>query len=69
VIEIKGEYSFFRFLHHTPAGWRLRLQSNRKQLKYCFYIDGKRVLNPSQPVLQNQETAKGDFAPFNTLSL
>lgn len=67
VVEIKGDYSFFRFSQKTPTGWRLRLKSNRKELKYCFYVNGERVLNPSQPVVEKQETAKGDFAPFNTL--
>jgi hypothetical protein len=69
VLEIKGEYSFFRFLHKTPTGWRARVQSNRDELKYCFYINGQRVVNRAQPVLAHQETAKGDFAPFNTLKL
>jgi hypothetical protein len=69
VVEIKGDYSFFRFMQKTPTGWRLRLKSNREELTYCFYIEGKRVLNPAQPVVKNQETAKGDFASFNTLKL
>ena len=69
VVEFKGDYNFFRFLQKTPNGWRLRLKSNRKELKYCFYIDGKRVVNPAQPILEKQETAKGDFAAFNTLKL
>ncbi|RZK38940.1 MAG: hypothetical protein EOO61_07595 [Hymenobacter sp.] len=69
VVEMKGDYSFFRFMQKTPAGWRLRLKSNREELKYCFYINGKRVVNSAQPVLENQETAKGDFASFNTLKL
>lgn len=69
VVEIRGEYSFFRFLQKTPTGWRLRLKSNRKELAYCFYIDGKRVVNSAQPLIENQETAKGDFASFNTLKL
>jgi len=68
-VEFKGEYNFFRFAQKTPQGWTLRLQTNRTELKYCFYVDGKRVLNPSQPVLQQQETVKGDFAAFNTLKL
>lgn len=69
VVEFKGEYSFFRFMQKTPTGWRLRLQSNRKELTYCFYVAGKRVLNPAQPVVTHQETAKGDFASFNRLKL
>ncbi|MBO3270415.1 hypothetical protein [Hymenobacter defluvii] len=69
VVEVKGDYNFFRFMQKTPTGWRLRLKSNREEVKYCFYIDGKRVLSPAQPVLQNQETVKGDFASFNTLKL
>jgi hypothetical protein len=69
VVETKGDYSFFRFMQKTPTGWRLRLQSNREELKYCFYIAGKRVVNPAQPAVKNQETAKGDFASFNTLKL
>jgi hypothetical protein len=69
VVEIKGDYSFFRFMQRTPTGWRLRLKSDREELKYCFYIKGKRVVNTAQPVLQKQETAKGDFAAFNTLKL
>lgn len=69
VVELKGEYSFFHFMQKTPTGWRLRLQSNREELRYCFYIAGKRVLNPAQPVVTHQETAKGDFASFNRLKL
>ncbi|MBC8084086.1 MAG: hypothetical protein H7Z21_12820 [Hymenobacter sp.] len=69
VVEFKGNYNFYRFLQKTPNGWRLRLKSDRKELKYCFYIDGKRVVNPSQPVLEKQETVKGDFATFNILKL
>jgi hypothetical protein len=69
VVEMKGDYSFFRFMQKTPTGWRLRLQSNREELKYCFYIEGKRVVNPAQPVVKHQETTKGDFTSFNTLKL
>lgn len=69
VVEFKGDYNFFRFMRKTPTGWRLSLKSPRKELKYCFYIKGKRVINPAQPVLEKQETVKGDFAPFNTLKL
>jgi len=69
VVEVKGDYNFLRFMQKTPTGWRLRLQSNRAELKYCFYIEGKRVVNPAQPVVENQETVKGDFAPFNILKM
>ncbi|UOR06407.1 C45 family peptidase [Hymenobacter aerilatus] len=69
VVEIKGEYSFFHFMQKTPTGWLLKLKTNREELKYCFYVAGKRVLNPMLPVLQNQETAKGDFASFNISKL
>jgi len=69
VVEIKGEYCFFRFMQKRPTGWHVSLPSNRKELKYCFYVDGKRVLDASQPVLEKQETAKGDFAAFNMLKL
>jgi hypothetical protein len=68
-VEIKGEYCFFRFLQKTPTGWQLRLKSNRKELAYCFYVNGKRVVNAAQPIIAHQETAKGDFASFNTLKL
>ncbi|WP_187318175.1 hypothetical protein [Hymenobacter citatus] len=66
-VEIKGEYNFLHFMQKTPTGWRLRLKTNREELQYCFYVASKRVLNPTLPVLQNQETAKGDFASFNIL--
>ncbi|WP_375436354.1 carcinine hydrolase/isopenicillin-N N-acyltransferase family protein [uncultured Hymenobacter sp.] len=69
VVEIKGDYNFLRFMQKTPTGWRLRLKSDRKELKYCFYIEGKRVVNSAQPVVQHQETAKGDYASFNVLKL
>ena len=69
VVEIKGDYSFLRVMQKTPTGWRLRVKSDRKELKYCFYIGGKRVINPAQPIAEKQETAKGDFASFNTLTL
>lgn len=69
VVEFKGDYNFFRFMQKTPTGWRLQLKSNQEELKYCFFIAGKRVVNPAQPVVKHQETAKGDFASFNTLKL
>ncbi|HEX8349624.1 MAG TPA: hypothetical protein VF598_06670, partial [Hymenobacter sp.] len=65
VVELKGDYNFLRFMQKTPTGWRLRLKSDRAELKYCFYIEGKRVVNSAQPIVENQETAKGDFASFN----
>jgi len=69
VVEIRGEYDFLRFMQKTPTGWRLRLKSNRPALTYCFYVDGKRVVTPTHPIVEKQETAKGDFASFNTLTL
>ena len=69
VVEIKGDYNFYRFMQKTPTGWYLRLKSNREEIKYCFYVNSKRVVNPTQPIVENQETAKGDFASFNTLKL
>ncbi|WP_324679017.1 carcinine hydrolase/isopenicillin-N N-acyltransferase family protein [Hymenobacter sp. GOD-10R] len=68
-VEFKGEYNFLRFLQKTPKGWLLRMKTDRPELKYCYYVDGKRVLSQSQPVLPHQETVKGDFAPFNLLKL
>ena len=65
VVEFKGNYNFYRFLQKTPEGWTLRLKSNRKELKYCFYINGKRVISPTQPIVEKQETVKGDLAAFN----
>ena len=69
VVEFKGDYNFFHFMQKTPTGWRLRMRSSRKELKYCFYVAGERVIDFSQPILEKQETVKGDFAPFNTLKL
>jgi len=69
VVEFKGNYNFYRFLQKTPEGWTLRLKSDRKELKYCFYIDGKRVVSPTQPIVQKQETVKGDLAAFNVWRL
>ena len=69
VVELNGEYNFFRFAQQTGQGWALRVKTDRKELKYCFYVDGRRVLNPAQPVLPQQETVKGDFASFNVLKL
>jgi hypothetical protein len=69
VIEFKGNYNFYRFLHKTPQGWRLRLKSDRPEVKYCFYVDGQRVVNAAQPMVQHQETVKGDFAAFNVWKL
>ena len=68
-VEFKGNYNFYRFLQKTPHGWTLQLQSDRKELKYCFYLDGKRLVNPTQPVVERQETVKGDLATFNVLRL
>ncbi|MFD1875667.1 hypothetical protein [Hymenobacter bucti] len=69
VVELKGEYNFYRFLLQTPTGWVLHLKTDRKELKYCFYIAGKRVVDPTQPQLEKQETVKGDLATFNVLRL
>jgi hypothetical protein len=65
VVEFKGHYNFYRFLQKTPTGWILRLKSDQKELKYCFYVDGKRVISPAQPIVEKQETVKGDLAAFN----
>ncbi|OUJ74851.1 hypothetical protein BXP70_08860 [Hymenobacter crusticola] len=67
VVEIRGEYNFLRFAQKTPQGWVLHLKTDQPELKYCFYVDGKRVLSQRQPVLPHQETGKGDFAAFNVL--
>ncbi|SFQ80394.1 hypothetical protein [Hymenobacter arizonensis] len=69
VAEVKGHYNFYYFLHKTPAGWALRLKSDQTELKYCFYVDGKRTVDPAQPVVEKQETVKGDFAAFNVWRL
>jgi len=69
VVEFEGEYTFFRFLQKKPQGWILQMKTDRPELKYCFYVDGKRVLSPQYPVLPHQETVKGDFASFNVLKL
>ena len=69
VVEFKGNYDFYRFLQKTPKGWVLRLKSDRKELKYCFYITGKRIVNPAQPRVEKQETVKGDLATFNVWQL
>lgn len=69
VVEIKGEYNFYRFLQQTPTGWVLHLKTDRKELKYCFYVAGKRVVDPAQPQLAKQETVKGDLATFNVWRL
>jgi len=69
VVEVKGDYQFYRFLQPTPQGWVLPLQTTRKELKYCYYVAGKRVLDPTQPRLEKQETVKGDLAPFNVWRL
>ncbi|MGI8583647.1 MAG: hypothetical protein ACR2KX_15725 [Chitinophagaceae bacterium] len=69
LIEVKGDYNLFRFLKKTPKGWILKMKSDRKEIKYCFYVDSKRVINPSQPIIKKQETIKGDFAEFNVLKL
>lgn len=69
VVEFKGNYNFYRFLQKTPKGWVLRLKLDRKELKYCFYIAGKRVVNPAQPSVEKQETVKGDLATFNVWRL
>lgn len=69
VVEVKGDYNFLRFMQRTPTGWRLHLQSNQQAVKYCFYVGGKRVVNPAQPIVQHQETVKGDYTSFNVLNL
>lgn len=69
LLEIKGDYNFFRFLEKAGDGWAMPLKSTRNQLKYCFYVDGHRVIDSSQPVVVNQETTKGDFANYNILNL
>ena len=69
VIEVKGDYNLFRILKKTPDGWVVKLKSDRKQLKYCFYVDGQRVLDSLKPVIQKQETVKGDFSDFNILKV
>jgi hypothetical protein len=65
VIEVKGEYNLYRFLQQTATGWVLHLKTDRKELKYCFYIAGKRVVDPTKPQLDKQETVRGDLASFN----
>ncbi|MFH6988654.1 hypothetical protein ACHRVW_13005 [Flavobacterium collinsii] len=69
LIEFKGDYNFFRFLRSTPEGWIIKMKSSRKELKYCFYVDGKRIVDSSQPIIAKQETVKGDFADFNIRKL
>lgn len=69
VLEVKGDYNILRPLTKTPDGWSLKLKTDRKQLKYCFYVDGQRVLDESKPVIQKQETVKGDFKDFNILKV
>ncbi|MBC6700112.1 carcinine hydrolase/isopenicillin-N N-acyltransferase family protein [Hymenobacter puniceus] len=64
-VEIKGNYNFLRFLQKTPTGWRMSLKTDRKELKYCFYVDGQRVVDPARPTVARQETVKGDLATFN----
>lgn len=69
LIEFKGDYNLFRFLRSTPEGWIMKIKSSRKELKYCFYVDGKRIVDSSQPIIAKQETVKGDFADFNIRKL
>lgn len=69
VMEVKGDYNLFRILKKTPDGWVVKLKTDRTHLKYCFYVDGKRVLDSLKPVIQKQETVKGDFADFNILKV
>jgi hypothetical protein len=69
VVEFKGNYNFYRFLQPTSTGWVLHLKSERPELKYCFYIAGKRVVDPTQPLVEKQETVKGDLATFNVWRL
>jgi hypothetical protein len=69
VAEFKGSYNFYHFLRQTPTGWVLRLKWDRPELKYCFYIAGKRVVDPTRPRIEKQETVKGDLATFNVWRL
>lgn len=69
LLEIKGDYNLFRVLTKTPEGWVLTIKTDKNQLKYCFYVDGLRVVDSSQPIIKKQETIKGDFADFNILQL
>ena len=69
LIEFKGDYNLFRSLRSTPDGWVIKINPSRKELKYCFYVDGKRIVDLSQPIIEKRETVKGDFADFNILKL
>lgn len=69
LLEINGDYSFFRLLINTPEGWVLKMKTSKNELQYCFYVDGKRIVNSSQPIVNKQETERGDFADFNILKL
>jgi hypothetical protein len=68
-MEVKGDYNLFRVLRKTTEGWMIKLKTDRKEVKYCFYADGKRVVDNSKPIIQKQETVKGDYADFNILKL
>ncbi len=69
LMEINGDYGFFHVLTKTSDEWLLKMNTSETSVTYCFYVDGKRVLNSTQPIIKNQETWKGDYADFNILKL